>query len=233
MSGAGEDQVNQSGVLVLTWDDARLAATVEAVLATEQCLVLPTDTVYGIAARADSAVAVGRLQAAKGRDHRTPPPVLIGDLAELDELVAAVPETAHRLAAAHWPGALTLIFALSPDAPLCLGPGVDSVALRLPGHDRLRRLLRQTGPLATSSANRHDEVPATTVDEAIGNLQHRVALYVDGGPTPGRIPSTIVSFVDDPAGRLVRWGRLDPDELRRLAPDLVRAGVPAPEATTG
>jgi len=209
-------------------DDPGANAAVAAVLARDECVVLPTDTVYGVAALASSRRGVERLQAAKGRGDDFPPPILIADLAQASAL-AEFGAPAQRLAEAFWPGALTLILPLRPGAVVALpgravaGPptptgaavpgALDSVALRVPDHDCLRQLLRATGPLATSSANRHGRPPATTVGQAQAELGDRVSLYLDGGPTPGATPSTIVSFVGET--RIIRQGLLDPAEIVR------------------
>ncbi|MDR1449013.1 MAG: Sua5/YciO/YrdC/YwlC family protein, partial [Propionibacteriaceae bacterium] len=179
------------------------------------------------------AAAVCRLQAAKGRDWQTPPPVLIADLEDLNGLAAAVPPAARRLAAACWPGPLTLVFDLAPQAGLGLGDGAATVAVRLPDCEPLRRLLRRVGPLAVSSANRHGRRPATTAAEALSELGGRVALCVDGGPTPGPVPSSIVSFAAGAGGRLLRWGRLGPAFLRRFAPGLDSSAAVSPAAASG
>jgi tRNA threonylcarbamoyl adenosine modification protein (Sua5/YciO/YrdC/YwlC family) len=196
------------------------AETVLAALAASACVVLPTDTVYGVAARADRPEAIDRLQAAKGRGDDFPPPVLLADPADLAGLVGAVPGAAARLAELFWPGPLTLVLPLAAGADPRLGPQSASLALRVPDLDLLRQLLRRSGPLACSSANRHGQPPATTVGQARAALGPAVACYVDGGPRPGPTPSSIVSFVDGPDGRLLRRGRLDAAALAEAAPRL-------------
>jgi len=168
-----------------------VAARVQAVLAAGECVVLPTDTVYGIAVSAGDRAAIARLQAAKGRSDAFPPPVLVGDPGVAWELAPAAPAAARRLAEAFWPGPLTLILATTAQ-DVSLSGTTGTVGIRVPGHPGLRELLRATGPLAVSSANRHDQPPATTVEEAMADLGASVALYVDGGPTPGPVPSSVV-----------------------------------------
>jgi tRNA threonylcarbamoyl adenosine modification protein (Sua5/YciO/YrdC/YwlC family) len=226
----GADRADKRPIVpvILTWDDPRLIESVDAVLLDDQCFVLPTDTVYGIAAAADSATAIQRLQGAKGRDDRYPPPVLIADVDDLAHLTGDLSPQAQALADAYWPGPLTLILDQAPDAAIGFGPGMGrTIAVRLPAHEPLRRLLRHTGPLATSSANRHDQPAAMTVAEAVAGFDGRVGLYIDGGPTRGRTPSSIVSFTDDPAGRLLRQGGVAPADLERLAPGLGTAWTQA------
>jgi tRNA threonylcarbamoyl adenosine modification protein (Sua5/YciO/YrdC/YwlC family) len=197
---------------VIALADPHLATLVGAELAADHCVVLPTDTVYGLAAQVNSRPAVERLQAIKGRGSQFPPPVLIADEADLLTLVTDLPAAAQRLADRFWPGALTLVLPRRPDRALGLG-AVPSLAIRLPDHSALRALLRQTGPLACSSANRHGQPAATTVAAAQAQLGDQVACYVDGGPTPGPTPSTIVSFLGPP--QVLRVGRIDSAAISR------------------
>jgi tRNA threonylcarbamoyl adenosine modification protein (Sua5/YciO/YrdC/YwlC family) len=207
---------------VVRSSQAEVEAALLAALAAEACVVLPTDTVYGLAGLAGSAAAVRRLLAIKGRGLERPPPLLVADPDDLADWVAPWPAAARRLAEAFWPGPLTLVLPLAAGAGGRLGFAADSVAVRLPDHDRLRALLRRSGPLACSSANRHDRPPATSVEQARAALGSQVACYWDGGRTPGPVPSSIVSFLDGPGGRLLRWGRLDPVALAAAAPELDR-----------
>jgi tRNA threonylcarbamoyl adenosine modification protein (Sua5/YciO/YrdC/YwlC family) len=188
-------------------DDPALVQAVSAVLTRDGCVVLPTDTVYGVAAQASSAAGVDRLQAAKGRGDAFPPPLLVADL-DCVAALAFLPDAALALAQEFWPGALTLVLPLRPGARVA-SPGADgTVGVRVPDHAALRDLLRETGPLACSSANRHDHAPAVTVAQAWAELGESVALYVDGGPTPGPIPSTVVAFVGGEP-KVLRAGRLE------------------------
>ncbi|MDR1265081.1 MAG: threonylcarbamoyl-AMP synthase [Propionibacteriaceae bacterium] len=192
--------------------DDGLVEAVLAVLRRDDCVVLPTDTVYGLAALAGSARAVQRLQAAKGRGDDFPPPVLVADLAAVESWTGPLPPAAGRLAEAYWPGPLTLVLPLAPTAPPLARPPGAEIAWRVPDHPELRQLLRATGPLATSSANRHGHPAATTVDQARRQLGRSVALYVDGGPTPGPTPSTVVALAPD-GPRVLRPGRLSPADI--------------------
>ena len=196
-------------------DAAGLAAAAEAV-ASGRCIVLPTDTVYGIGADAFSPTAVQGLLDAKRRGRDMPPPVLLPDAGLLDRVAADVPEAARRLAEAFWPGALTLI--LKAALPLDLGDRTDTIAVRVPAHDGARRLLSATGLLAVSSANVSGKPPATTVAEAEAMLRDAVAVYLDDGPTPGETPSTIVDLASDASGRVLRPGVIGLDELRTVCP---------------
>ena len=180
-------------------------------------LILPTDTVYGIGALASDAAGVSRLLAAKGRDRRMPPPVLVADPAQAFDVVARPPAAARALIAAFWPGALTLVLDARADLGWDLGESGGTVALRMPDHPLALELLRRTGPMAVTSANRTGLAPATDAAAALAAFPGRVALadddaagphgadilLLDGGPTPGPVPSTIVSLAGGSPGPVV------------------------------
>lgn len=167
------------------------------VLARGGLVVLPTDTVYGIAADAFSPPAVAALLAAKGRGRQMPPPVLVPDVRTVDGLCDAVPDAARDLMTAFWPGALTVICRAQPSLAWDLGETRGTVAVRMPDHPAALAVLRRTGPLAVSSANRTGRPAALTADEARDQLGDAVGLYLDGGPAPGGVASTIVDATGD------------------------------------
>lgn len=184
-----------------------------------ELVVLPTDTVYGIGADAFSTEAVGDLLAAKGRGRGMPSPVLIGSPNTLHGLVTDFSELAWELVDAFWPGALTLVAKHQPSLQWDLGETRGTVAVRMPLHPVAIELLTETGPLAVSSANLTGHPVPETCDAAQDMLGDSVSVYLDGGPTPGIVPSSIV----DVTGRvpvLLRAGALDADELRKVVPDL-------------
>ncbi|WP_092610199.1 L-threonylcarbamoyladenylate synthase [Raineyella antarctica] len=202
------------------------------VIAGGHCLVMPTDTVYGICADAFDAHAVQRLLTAKHRGRDMPPPVLISDDGVMSALAREVPEAAQRLVAVHWPGPLTIICKAQPSLRMDLGETRGTIAIRVPDHDLARDILRRTGPMAVSSANVSGQPSATNVRDAADQLGLDVALYLDGGPTPGPVPSTIVDFTVEPEGRVVREGILTLAVLRETAPGVLGAletEVPAAE----
>jgi L-threonylcarbamoyladenylate synthase len=205
-------------------------AAKEAIEAGE-CIVLPTDTVYGIGADAFSAEAVQRLLDAKGRGRDMPPPVLIGESSLIRALATDVPEEAKELIARHWPGALTVICRIQPSLRMDLGDSKDTIALRVPDHPLAREVLRRTGPLAVSSANRSGQPAALNCDEAIDQLGDSVAVYLDGGglATGGGLPSTIVDFTRNSAGEVLRVGALPVAMLRETLPDLVDLTAEPPD----
>lgn len=207
--------------------EAALSAAAEAVAAGE-CIVLPTDTVYGIGADAFSSDAVGKLLEAKQRGSDMPPPVLIAEPSMLRALATSIPDDAQALAAAHWPGALTLVLKAQRTMNLEIGETGGTVAVRVPDNDDARELLRRTGPLAVSSANLHGQPPAATCADAEQMLTDSVAVYLDGGPAGDPVASTIVDFTTTETGRVLREGAISVEELRRQAPGLEGlAAVPA------
>lgn len=199
-------------------DEALQAA--RSAIAAGRCIVLPTDTVYGIGADALNSQAVQALLDAKQRGRDMPPPVLIAEPAMMAALVREVPSYANKLAEAFWPGALTMILEAQSALPMDLGETRGTIAVRVPDHELTRALLRATGPLAVSSANTSGLPAATTIDEAQQMLGSAVAVYLDDGPAPGSVPSTIVDFSSTSNGRLLRAGAIGLTELLAVAPHL-------------
>lgn len=184
-----------------------------------ELVVLPTDTVYGIGADAFSATAVADLLRAKGRGRTMPTPVLIGSPNTLHGLVTDFSELAWELVDAFWPGALTLVTKHQPSLQWDLGDTRGTVAVRMPLHPVAIELLTEVGPMAVSSANLTGHPAPETCHAAQEMLGDSVSVYLDGGPTPGNVPSSIV----DVTGRvpvLLREGALSPEELRKVVPDL-------------
>lgn len=204
-------------------------ARAREVLADRGCVVLPTDTVYGIGADAFSPLAVAVLLAAKGRSRTMPPPVLIADRRVMAGLAYDVPEEAEALAERFWPGALTLILKSQPTLTWDLGETRGTVALRVPDDAVARELLYAVGPMAVSSANRTGMDAATTAGAARSMLGESVALYFDAGPRESRDPSTIVDCTVTPF-RVARQGSVPLDELRAVVPDLLAEGEEPPVA---
>lgn len=190
------------------------------VLARGELVVLPTDTVYGVGADAFDAAAVARLLAAKGRGRQMPPPVLVADARTLDGLATEVTPVVRDLVGEFWPGALTIICRAQPSLMWDLGETRGTVALRMPASDVALALLRRTGPLAVTSANLTGQPAASTAAQAREQLGDSVAVYLDGGPAPGGVASTIVDATG-PVPKVVRQGALSLDELRRVAPGLL------------
>lgn len=184
-----------------------------------ELVVLPTDTVYGIGADAFAPEAVGDLLQAKGRGRNMPTPVLVGSPNTLHGLVTDFSEQAWELVDAFWPGALTLVARQQPSLNWDLGDTRGTVAVRMPLHPVAIELLTATGPMAVSSANLTGHPSPQDCDAAQGMLGDSVAVYLDGGPTPAAVPSSIVD-VTGGVPVLLRVGAISADQLREVVPDL-------------
>ncbi|WP_152648054.1 L-threonylcarbamoyladenylate synthase [Demequina sediminicola] len=176
-------------------------------------IVLPTDTVYGVGADAFQAKAVAAVLAAKGRGRQMPPPVLIPQLRTVDGLGMDIPGTARALMEKFWPGALTVIVHSQPSLAWDLGETHGTVALRMPDHPAALALLNRTGPLAVTSANLTGQPAATSASAAEEQLGASVAVYLDGGESPGGTASTIVDATHPDGLRVVREGGVSVAEL--------------------
>jgi tRNA threonylcarbamoyl adenosine modification protein (Sua5/YciO/YrdC/YwlC family) len=197
---------------------ARTAGIEAAVAAARggELIVLPTDTVYGIGADAFTPAAVTTMLAAKGRGRNMPPPVLVGTARAAAALVEDFGAFGQDLIDEFWPGALTLVFRASPTLLWDLGDTKGTVALRMPLHPVALDVLKQTGPLAVSSANRHGQPAATSVGEAEQQLGEAVSVYLDGGPCPDNVPSTILDLTS-PIPKVLRAGAISVDRLRTVS----------------
>jgi tRNA threonylcarbamoyl adenosine modification protein (Sua5/YciO/YrdC/YwlC family) len=184
-----------------------------------ELVVLPTDTLYGIGADAFNSEAVGDLLEAKGRGRNMPSPVLVGSPNTLHGLVTDFSEQAWELVDAFWPGALTLVARHQPSLQWDLGNTRGTVAIRMPLHPVAIELLTDTGPMAVSSANLTGHASPQDCDAAQGMLGDSVAIYLDGGPTPAAVPSSIVD-VTGKVPVLLRAGAISADQLREVVPDL-------------
>ena len=180
-------------------------AAAAAALKSSRLVVMPTDTVYGIAADAFDSQGVASLLAAKGRGRDMPVGVLVGSWHTIEGLVYHVPESARELIRAFWPGALSLVVRQAPSLQWDLGDARGTVMLRMPLQPVALELLRETGPLAVSSANISGQPPATTAEEAQRQLGGLVDVYLDGGPSEQQAASTIVDLTGD-APRILREG---------------------------
>lgn len=210
-------------------DPDSLSAAVDhaaRVMADGECIVMPTDTVYGIGCDAFSPMGVQTLLGAKGRTRQMPPPVLIADPGVMAGLADQVSDEARMLAEAFWPGALTLVCWAQPTLGWDLGETHGTVALRVPDDDVARSVLERVGPMAVSSANLTGMSAATTADEAKEMLQDRVALYLDDGVRPARastsgqqvdagVPSTIVDCTGE-VPVVLRLGAIGLEQLRTV-----------------
>ncbi|WP_062344280.1 L-threonylcarbamoyladenylate synthase [Herbidospora yilanensis] len=176
-------------------------------------IVLPTDTVYGIGADAFTPSAVRALLTAKGRGPDMPVPVLVGTVRAAGALVESLGTHGQDLIDAFWPGPLTLVFKANRSLKWDLGETKGTVALRMPLHQVALDLLKETGPMAVSSANRSGNPPATTAAEAEEQLGQSVAVYLDAGPCNDNTPSTILDLTTS-VPRVLRKGGVPVDKLR-------------------
>ncbi len=185
-----------------------------------ELVVLPTDTVYGLGTDAFSPDAVRGLLTAKGRGRDMPVPVLVGSPRTLDGIATGLSASARDLVEAFWPGGLTVVAAVQPSLQWDLGETGGTVAVRMPLHPVALELLRATGPMAVSSANRSGQPPATTCDDAVEQLGESVSVYLDGGPAGDPVPSTIVDVTGE-VPRLLRLGAVTAEALREVSGDLL------------
>lgn len=190
-------------------------------------VAVPTETVYGLAARADSAAAVAAIYRAKGRPDFNPLIVHVADLAQAETL-ACFDDRARALAAAFWPGPLTMVLPLRAGARIApaVTAGLPTVALRCPAHPTMRAVLAATGlPLAAPSANRSGAVSPTRAQHVAASLAGRIALVLDGGPCAAGIESTIVALRADGGWQMLRPGPVTAAALAAvLGPASGRAG---------
>ena len=201
-----------------------IAAATDAVKS-GRLIVLPTDTVYGIAADAFDNGAVANLLAAKGRGRDMPVGVLVGSWHTISGLVYSVPDAAHELIRAFWPGALSLVVQQAPSLQWDLGDARGTVMLRMPLQPVALDVLRAVVPMAVSSANVSGQPPATTAAEAQRQLGDRVDVYLDGGTSEQQAASTIL----DLTGEVPKILRAGPIGVQAIADVL---GVD-PESLTG
>ncbi|WP_053384484.1 L-threonylcarbamoyladenylate synthase [Leucobacter celer] len=190
-----------------------------------ELVVMPTDTVYGVAADAFTPEAVQRLLDAKGRGRQSPPPVLIPNTNTLAALAAEVTTPLSRLAEAFWPGALTIITRANPSLSWDLGDTGGTVALRIPNHPLALELLEETGPLAVSSANKTGEPAARTAAAAQEMLGDSIAVYLEAGEAEGDgVASTIIDAtgLSEDGGELhvLREGGVSREAIAELLPQV-------------
>jgi tRNA threonylcarbamoyl adenosine modification protein (Sua5/YciO/YrdC/YwlC family) len=201
--------------------DARAAglAAANAAIGAGRLVVLPTDTVYGLGADAFTPSAVAALLAAKGRGRDMPVPVLIGTMRTLDGIASRISDAARELTDAFWPGGLTIVCHEQPSLRWDLGDAAQTVAVRMPLHPVALDLLKNTGPMAVSSANRTGRPPARSVTEARNQLGDDVEVYLDGGVTEDSVPSTIVD-VTGSRPRVLRVGHISLEDIRSVVGDV-------------
>ncbi len=179
-------------------------------------VAFPTETVYGLGANALDADAVARIFVAKGRPSHDPLIVHLSGLDQLSRVARAVSPVAHALAAAFWPGPLTLVLPKQPAVPSLVTSGLDTVAARVPDHPVAQALLAAAGvPIAAPSANRFGHTSPTTAQHVWHDLHGRIDLILDGGPTPLGVESTVLDASVSPA-RILRPGGVTAEMLEAV-----------------
>lgn len=178
--------------------------------------VIPTETVYGLAANAFDATAVGRIFEAKGRPQDNPLIVHVADMDMLCDIVSEVPEAALRLAEAYWPGPLTMVLQRGQKIPPCVSAGLDTVAVRMPSNPVARAIISAAGcPLAAPSANLSGSPSPTTAEYVIADMNGRVEQIVVSDDCEVGVESTVVSLVGD-RPRLLRPGGITLEQLEAV-----------------
>ena len=197
--------------------DATSIATAAALLKAGRLVALPTETVYGLGANALDASAAASIYAAKGRPSFNPLIVHVLDMEHARPLCAEIPDVASRLAAAFWPGPLTLVVPRSPLVPNVVTGGGETVALRAPAHPAMRAVLEACGvPIAAPSANLSGSVSPTTAAHVLAGLDGRIDAVLDDGPCSVGIESTVVDCTALPI-RVLRPGAISAAQLAGVA----------------
>ena len=178
--------------IILTSKNSDTISRALEILKAGGLVAFPTDTVYGVGTLAFDGTAVESIYAAKDRPVDKAIPILIGGLEDLDKVTAEVPPIAAKLAAHFWPGPLTLVVPKHPHLPDAVS-ATPTVGVRVPDHPVARALLRAAGPMAVTSANISGEDSPKTAEEVNRQLNRRISLILDGGETPGGVPSTVVN----------------------------------------
>ncbi len=181
---------------VLSALDSKTLIHAVDILARHGVVAFPTDTVYGLAARAFDTTAVDRLYSIKGREHTKAIAVLLSEIRQLPLVTSHLSEEMKLIAKAFWPGPLTMIVPKHANVPDIVSRS-KTLGVRIPDHRIARQLIDLSGPLAVTSANLSGAPNTVTAEEVVAQLEGRVDLVVDGGKTPGGIPSTVIDCVSD------------------------------------
>jgi len=183
-------------------------------LSEQQLVAFPTDTVYGVGAKIESAQAIEQLFVVKGRDSAKAIPVLLGDFTQIELVALILSPMAERLAEQFWPGPLTLVVTRRPELPECLSP-FPTIGIRMPNHPVARDLLQKSGPLAVTSANLSGAANTTTAQQVHDQLSGRIAMILDGGRTPDELPSTVVDCTGE-SPKILRQGPISLEMILTL-----------------
>ena len=174
-------------------------------------VAFPTDTVYGVGALAFDGKAIESIYVAKDRPIEKAIPILIADMEDMEKVGMDIPQTAYKLAARFWPGPLTCVIPKQPTLPEAVS-ATSTVGVRVPDHEVARALLRAAGPMAVTSANISGAQSPSTAEEVYAQLNERIPLIIDGGTTPGGVPSTVVDCSTSEL-KILREGPISIEEL--------------------
>lgn len=197
--------------IILPAENPASIQTAMELLQEGEIVAFPTDTVYGLGANAFYSPGIIKLFEAKGRDANKAIAVLIGDISQLELLTEEMNETSKMLAKKFWPGALTLVVPKKKDLPELLTAG-NSIGIRIPDHPIALALLRQFGPIATTSANLSGKSNPHDAKDVLKQLNKRIPLILDGGRCSGGIPSTVVDCTNDEV-RILRPGAISQKDI--------------------
>jgi L-threonylcarbamoyladenylate synthase len=175
-------------------------------------VAFPTDTVYGLGAAVFDPIGVDRLYGVKGRNQNKAIAVLLSDPDQLELVARDLPAFARRLAAAFWPGPLTLVVPKHPDVPGAVSSD-ETIGVRIPDHELARSLIARAGPLAVTSANLSGRGNTQTAREVLDQLEGRIDLVLDGGRAPGGLPSTVLDCRTE-VFKVLREGPISLETLR-------------------
>lgn len=196
--------------VTIQFDDKAIEQT-KIALRDGAVIAFPTDTVYGIGVPVHDPAGIERLYDIKERSNLKAIPVLIGQAEQLDLVTVNRPPYAERLMEQLWPGALTLILPMRAGLPAALSP-TPTLGVRMPNHHLLRRLITLVGPMAVTSANLSGQANTASAQAVLEQLDGRIDLLLDGGPTAGDIPSTVVDCTGEKP-RVLRWGVINRQKL--------------------
>ncbi len=201
--------------VVLSIEDESAIDRALQVLSEGGLVAFPTDTVYGLAGLVNDHRSIQRLFDAKDRDTSKAIAVLLGDIDHLAQIIAGtLPQAASKLAAHFWPGALTLVVPRNPQLPENIST-LPTVGVRMPDHAFALRLLRASGPLATTSANLSGGANPLSAQDVYEQLAGRVELILDGGRCPGGVPSTVVDCTGQDL-RILRQGAISAEDIAKI-----------------
>jgi len=199
---------------IISADDPFAYKTALDILKSGGLVAFPTDTVYGVGALAFDGIAIESIYTAKDRPAEKAIPILIGEIMDTVKVVTEFPRTARILAARFWPGPLTCVLTKKRTLPEAVS-ATSTVGVRIPDHAVARILLRYAGPMAVTSANISGQQSPSSAEEVFRQLDGRIPLIIDGGETPGGIPSTVVDCTSNEI-KILREGPISLDNINSV-----------------